>query len=75
MATWAEDDCYAGEPVFVREPDGADEDAGVLLAVVLDARTGTSFLLVLDARDLSELGRAHVPQHVPFGFHGAYFRA
>jgi carotenoid cleavage dioxygenase-like enzyme len=47
----------------------------VLLSVVLDARTGTSFLLVLDARDLSELGRAHVPQHVPFGFHGAYFRA
>ena len=59
----------------MREPDGADEDAGVLLSVVLDARTGTSFLLVLDARDLSELGRAHVPQHVPFGFHGAYFRA
>ena len=75
VATWAEDDCYAGEPVFVREPDGADEDAGVLLSVVLDARTGTSFLLVLDARDLSELGRADVPQHVPFGFHGAYFRA
>jgi len=46
----------------------------VLLSVVLDARTGTSFLLVLDARDLSELGRADVPQHVPFGFHGSYFR-
>ena len=72
---WDEHGCYAGEPVFVREPDGDGEDAGVLLSVVLDARSGTSFLLVLDARDLHEVGRAHVPQHVPFGFHGSYFRA
>jgi carotenoid cleavage dioxygenase-like enzyme len=71
---WHEDGCYAGEPVFVREPDGTDEDAGVLLTVVLDGRSGTSFLLVLDARDLAEVGRAHVPQHVPLGFHGSYFR-
>ena len=71
---WDEDGCYPGEPVFVREPGGDGEDAGVLLSVVLDARSGTSFLLVLDARDLRELGRAHVPQHVPFGFHGSYFR-
>jgi beta,beta-carotene 9',10'-dioxygenase len=71
---WDEDGCYPGEPVFVREPGGESEDAGVLLSVVLDARSGTSFLLVLDARDLREIGRAHVPQHVPFGFHGSYFR-
>jgi len=71
---WDEDGCYPGEPVFVREPGGDGEDAGVLLSVVLDARSGTSFLLVLDASDLGEIGRAHVPQHVPFGFHGSYFR-
>jgi len=70
---WHEDECHAGEPVFVREPDAEGEDAGVLLSVVLDGRTGTSFLLVLDARDLREVGRAHVPQHVPFGFHGSFF--
>jgi beta,beta-carotene 9',10'-dioxygenase len=71
---WNEDGSYPGEPVFVREPGADGEDAGVLLSVVLDARSGTSFLLVLDARDLREIGRAHVPQHVPFGFHGSYFR-
>ena len=42
---------------------------------MLDGNAGTSYLLVLDAGDLHELGRAHVPQHVPFGFHGSYFRA
>jgi carotenoid cleavage dioxygenase-like enzyme len=27
---------------------------------------------VLDARDLSELARAGVPHHIPFGFHGLH---
>jgi carotenoid cleavage dioxygenase-like enzyme len=40
---------------------------------VLDATAGTSFLLVLDAGDLTELARARVPHAVPFGFHGNYF--
>jgi beta,beta-carotene 9',10'-dioxygenase len=74
-AIWYEDRCYPGEPVFVASPDAAAEEDGVLLSVVLDARTETSFLLVLDAHDLREVGRAHVPQHVPLGLHGAYFRA
>jgi carotenoid cleavage dioxygenase-like enzyme len=44
----------------------------VLLAIVLDAAAGSSFLLILDASDLSELARARVPHHIPFGFHGAF---
>jgi beta,beta-carotene 9',10'-dioxygenase len=75
IQAWHEEGAYPGEPVFVRTPEGAGEDDGVLLSVVLDARKGASFLLVLDAHDLQEIGRAHVPQHVPFGFHGSYFRA
>jgi carotenoid cleavage dioxygenase-like enzyme len=60
--------------VFVAEPDAAEEDAGVLLSIVLDGERGSSFLLVLDARDLSELARAEVPHHIPFGFHGQFAR-
>jgi hypothetical protein len=48
---------------------------GVLLSVVLDAPANNSYLLLLDACDLSEMARATVPQHVPFGFHGAYIRS
>ncbi len=70
--TWSEPGTYPGEPVFVPDPDGADEDAGVLLTVVLDAAAGSSFLLVLDAGDLHELARARVPHHIPFGFHGQF---
>jgi beta,beta-carotene 9',10'-dioxygenase len=72
--TWFESGSYPGEPVFVSIPNGErEEDEGVLLSVVLDGRSGLSYLLVLDAGSLSELGRARVPHHVPFGFHGDYF--
>jgi beta,beta-carotene 9',10'-dioxygenase len=78
MAHWDERGAYPGEPVFVRRPAGAGrgsgsrEDDGVLLSVVFDARERTSYLLVLDARDLTEIARARVPHHIPFGFHGLH---
>jgi beta,beta-carotene 9',10'-dioxygenase len=70
--SWSEPGCYPGEPVFVAAPGADAEDEGVLLSVVLDARRRGSALLVLDARDLSELARAEAPHHIPFGFHGQY---
>ncbi|HSZ12750.1 MAG TPA: carotenoid oxygenase family protein [Solirubrobacteraceae bacterium] len=78
--SWSQPGCYPGEPVFVARPAASpedkvrDEDDGVLLSVVLDADAGRSFLLVLDARDLSELARAEAPHHIPFGFHGQFAR-
>ena len=48
-----------------RGPEAEREDEGVLLSVVLDAAREHSFLLVLDARDLSELARAQVPTTSP----------
>jgi carotenoid cleavage dioxygenase-like enzyme len=47
----------------------------VLLSVVFDSRSGGSFLLVLDAADLSERARAKAPHHIPFGFHGQFARS
>lgn len=71
---WSEPGSYPGEPVFVPGPEqGRAEDDGVLLSVVLDGRDSSSYLLVLDAATMAELGRARVPHHIPFGFHGQYF--
>jgi beta,beta-carotene 9',10'-dioxygenase len=71
---WRAEGCFPGEPVFVREPGTDAEDAGVVLSVVLDANAGHSFLLVLDAGTFDEVARADAPHHIPFGFHGQYFR-
>jgi beta,beta-carotene 9',10'-dioxygenase len=72
VAEWRADGAHPGEPVFVARPGGTDEDDGVLLSVVLDATVGTSYLLVLDARTLALRARAHLPHHVPYGFHGMF---
>jgi beta,beta-carotene 9',10'-dioxygenase len=73
-ANWSAPGCYPGEPIFVREPGAADEDAGVVLSVVLDSAAGRSFLLVLDASSFEEIARAEAPHHIPFGFHGQFLR-
>jgi beta,beta-carotene 9',10'-dioxygenase len=71
---WSEDGCSPGEPVFVAAPGSDAEDEGVLLSVVFDASSGRSFMLVLDAADLSELARAEAPHHIPYGFHGQFVK-
>jgi carotenoid cleavage dioxygenase-like enzyme len=70
---WLDEQCYPGEPVFVGAPGRSREDDGVILTVVLDAKLGNSFLLVLDAVSFEEIGRAQIEQPVLFGYHGAYF--
>jgi hypothetical protein len=54
-------------------PEAANEDDGVILSVVLDAKKASSFLLILDASSFRELTRAEVSHHIRFGFHGNYF--
>ncbi|KAF2442666.1 beta,beta-carotene 9',10'-dioxygenase [Karstenula rhodostoma CBS 690.94] len=61
-----------GEPIFVADPEGVEEDDGVLLSVVLDGVEKKSYLLVLRAKNLLELGRAEMKGPMAFGFHGTY---
>jgi carotenoid cleavage dioxygenase-like enzyme len=69
---WAERDTFCGEPVFVPEPDGVEDD-GVVLSVVLDPDREQSFLLVLDAATFEERARAWLPHVLPFDFHGQFY--
>ena len=72
QTNWRESGSYPGEPIFVRRPNARRDDDGVVLSVVLDGSRKTSYLLVLDARDMTEIARASVPHHIPFGFHGVH---
>lgn len=69
---WETDGHTPGEAIFIANPDGEKEDDGVLLSVVLDGHKEQSYLLVLDARDLHEVGRAEVPGPIALGLHGAH---
>ncbi|PGH06099.1 hypothetical protein AJ79_06633 [Helicocarpus griseus UAMH5409] len=83
--SWSEFGQNAGEPIFVprvrKQATGGEgeevveEDDGVLLTVVLDGLKGNSYLLVLDAKSMKEVGRAEVAGAIGFGFHGTHVPA
>ncbi|CAI5479820.1 unnamed protein product [Closterium sp. Yama58-4] len=67
---------FGSEPVFVPRSDepGAEEDDGYVLSFVYDSHTGTSEVVVLDARTLAPqpVATIHLPQRVPAGIHGIF---
>jgi carotenoid cleavage oxygenase len=62
----------AGEAVFVPASADAGEDEGWVLSLVYDGTRDASDLVILDATDFTgpEVARIHLPQRVPYGFHG-----
>ncbi len=71
---------YPTEPIFVQSMNnlhGDDEiqpeDDGVILSLVTNGETYSSFLLILDAKSFKEVARVMLPAPVPFGFHGQFF--
>ncbi|KAL2812708.1 carotenoid oxygenase [Aspergillus granulosus] len=65
-----------GEAVFVPDLSRTDEceDAGYLLSVVLDGEKGTSYLVCLDARTMTEVARAEYDHAIAVGLHGVHLR-
>ena len=63
------------EGVFVPAGVRAAEDEGYVLLYVHDAARHASDLVILDAThfDAPPLATIHLPQRVPFGFHGNWF--
>ena len=63
---------FGAEPVFVPSEGANDEDEGYLLSLVYDQETDKSDLIILNAQEVSSgpLAKVHLPQRVPFGFHG-----
>ncbi|XP_056144057.1 beta-carotene 15, 15-dioxygenase 2, like [Lampris incognitus] len=73
LKVWRYPGLYPSEPVFVAAPNAAEEDEGVVLSVIITPRKEKStFLLVLDAKTFTELGRAEVPVNIPYGTHGVF---
>ncbi|XP_027507359.1 DEP domain-containing protein 1A isoform X3 [Corapipo altera] len=74
---WQEPDSYPSEPIFVSHPDALEEDDGVVLSIVVSPGTGPkpAYLLILSAKDMSEVARAEVEVNIPVTFHGCFKRA
>lgn len=63
---------HPGEFVFVPAHDGAAEDEGWLIGLVIDLPGDTTDLVILDARDFAgdAVATVRIPHRIPPGFHG-----
>ena len=76
VSSWSEKNCYPSESIFVSRHKGTqnhDDDDGVILSIVYDGNKRESFLLVLDAKSMKELGRCYLQKKICFSFHGGFF--
>jgi carotenoid cleavage dioxygenase len=66
-----------GEPLFVPRHSEADEDDGYTLALVYNQARNASDFYILDARDIAgePIAVVHIPNRVPYGFHGNWVAA
>uniref|UniRef100_A0AAQ5YIS4 Retinoid isomerohydrolase n=1 Tax=Amphiprion ocellaris TaxID=80972 RepID=A0AAQ5YIS4_AMPOC len=71
---WQEPDSYPSEPLFVQTPEAVDEDDGKKAAIKVHGSwfQRPAYLLILNAKDLSEVARAEVECSIPVTFHGMY---
>lgn len=69
---WQQPNCFPSEPIFVHREGGEDEDDGVVLSQVYDATRQDSFLLLLDAKTMTELARCYLGMICPVSFHGKW---
>lgn len=62
------------EFVFVNDDDTSAEDEGWAMGFVYDESSHGSDLVILDASDPGSdpVARIHLPQRVPYGFHGSW---
>lgn len=67
-------DAYPGEFAFVQADGAAGEDEGWAMGFVYDSATDSSDLVILDASTPGSdpVARVHLPQRVPYGFHGSW---
>jgi carotenoid cleavage dioxygenase len=63
---------FCQEPVFVPRTPTSDEDDGWLLAYVHDDNIQSADVEIWESRDFTgdPVALVHLPQRVPFGFHG-----
>ena len=71
---WYGEGRFGSESPFIPKPNATEEDDGYVVSFVTDANSGTSEVIVLDAKNVDQepLARIQLPQRVPLGFHACW---
>lgn len=70
---FSQDNHYYGEASFVAAPDSIEEDDGVLVTVGFDGVKEQTYLMILNATDMTPIDMAYTKHIIPFSFHGNFF--
>lgn len=64
---------YLGEPMFIPNPNGTDEDDGVIISCVTRAKQDAkSCVMFIDGRTMTEIARAEFNNLIPMAVHGIF---
>lgn len=63
---------FTSEAIYIPATGAKGEDDGYVSSVLYDADTDRSEIVVLNAKDLSDVARVKLDHHIPHGFHGFY---
>ncbi|RUP44501.1 carotene dioxygenase [Jimgerdemannia flammicorona] len=70
---WVHEGFSASEPIFIPNPNGVEEDDGVVLSVVNQTRNGNRcFVIAFDAKTFEEVARAEVGEFKATTLHGSF---
>lgn len=70
LAMWKEEGVYTTEANFIPRPGASEEDDGVLFSIMYDSKVDQSMVVLLNAKDLSLIGKEHIGFVVPYHSHG-----
>ena len=66
---------YPHEPVFVQADGAVGEDEGIIISAgPISSPAGTSFMVILNAKDLSQLALVKNPNNAPYGLHNRFYK-
>ncbi|MFK8050885.1 MAG: carotenoid oxygenase family protein [Halioglobus sp.] len=63
-------DYLGGEALYVPKPNSQAEDDGYLVDILMS--DDSAAMVIIDASNMTELARLHLPQRVPYGVHACW---
>ena len=72
-ARWAQPYNLPNEPYFIANPDGTEEDDGVILTVSYNFDEDKSSLVVIDPKTMETVQEYQIPFRMPWSFHSGFW--
>ena len=74
MKVWYKENHYTSEMSFLPNPNGTDEEDGVLITLVYDGEKEKSYVMLMDPSTFTPLNIAYLPHNIPWSAHGKFLK-